>query len=131
MAERNRMRAQTPEGALPILALLSGDAKLTDTVESAARPEWSVVKPTVAQMSSLICQPNLKLVIFDDQVVVPSERGRTLTEIRRCASEASIIYVADEHDPENEKQARSRDVLFYTAKPLNLRRHRPFATTLA
>jgi DNA-binding NtrC family response regulator len=58
------------------------------------------------------------VVIFDDQSVAASDRGWALTEIRRCASKASIIYVAGDHDQENEKQARTRGVLFYTAKPL-------------
>jgi DNA-binding NtrC family response regulator len=103
---------------VPILALLSNDGQLTETVQGAAGSEWSVVKPGIAQLIGLIHEPNVKLVIFDDQLVVAAERGRALTEIRRCASNASIIYVAGQHDQENEKQARTGGVLFYTAKPL-------------
>ena len=103
---------------MPILALLSNDGQLTETVQGAAGSEWSVVKPGIAQLIGLIHEPNVKLVIFDDQLVVAAERGRALTEIRRCASNASIIYVAGQHDQENEKQARTGGVLFYTAKPL-------------
>jgi hypothetical protein len=89
-----------------------------ETVQAAAGSKWSVVKPGITQLIGLIREPNLKLVIFDDQLVAPSERGRTLEEIRRCASRASIIYVAGQHNQENEKLARSGGVLFYTAKPL-------------
>jgi DNA-binding NtrC family response regulator len=103
---------------MPVLALLSHDGQLTETVQAAAGSKWSVVKPGIAQLISLIHEPNVKLVIFDDQSVAASERGRTLAEIRRCASKASIIYVAGQHNQENEKQARSGGVLFYTAKPL-------------
>ena len=116
MAQRNHARRSDP--VMPILALLSNDDQLTKMVQGAAGSKWSVVKPKMAQISSLIREPNIKLVIFDDQSVATSDRGRTLTEIRRCASRASIIYVAGEHDQENERQARTRGVLFYTAKPL-------------
>jgi DNA-binding NtrC family response regulator len=103
---------------MPIVALLSNDKQLTNTVKVAAGSEWSVVKLGIAQISGLIGEPNLKLVIFDDQSVVASDRERVLTEIGRCASRASIIYIAGQHDHGNEKQARTRGVLFYTAKPL-------------
>jgi DNA-binding NtrC family response regulator len=100
------------------LALLTNDDHLTKTVRGEAGSEWKVVKSALDQLSSLIREPNVKLVVFDDQSVPDSDRGWALTEIRRCASRASIIYVAGEHDHENEKQARARGVLFYTAKPL-------------
>jgi DNA-binding NtrC family response regulator len=118
MPRRNHARGPTSDGAMPMLALLSNDEHLTETVEGAARSEWSVVKPGMDQISTLIREPDVKVVIFDDQSVAASDRGWALTEIRRCASKASIIYVAGDHDQENEKQARTRGVLFYTAKPL-------------
>ncbi len=103
---------------MPILALLSHDGQLMQTVQAAARSKWSVVKPGIAQLFTLIHEPNVKLVIFDDQLVAAAERGRAMAEIRRCAPKASIIYVTGQHDQENEKQARSEGVLFYSAKPL-------------
>jgi DNA-binding NtrC family response regulator len=118
MGQRNQVRGLTSDPGTPILALLSNDDQLTEMVQGAAGSKWSVVKPGMAQISSLIREPNVKLVIFDDQSVAASDRGWALTEIRRCASRASIIYVAAEHDHANEKQARTRGVLFYTAKPL-------------
>ena len=118
MDRRNRTYRPASKPSVPILALLSHDGQLMETVQGAAGSKWSVVKPAIAQLFTLIHEPNVKLVIFDDQLVAASERGRALTEIRRCAPKASIIYVAGQHDQENEKQARSGGVLFYTAKPL-------------
>jgi DNA-binding NtrC family response regulator len=118
MDPRNNAIQPTSDPGMPILALLSNDGQLMETVQGAAGSQWSVVKPGIAQLIGLIHEPNVKLVIFDDQLVAASERGRALTEIRRCASKASIIYVAGQHDHENEKQARTGGVLFYTAKPL-------------
>ena len=118
MDPRNNAIQPTSDSGMPILALLSNDGQLMETVQGAAGSQWSVVKPGIAQLIGLIHEPNVKLVIFDDQLVAASERGRALTEIRRCASKASIIYVAGQHDQENEKLARTGGVLFYTAKPL-------------
>jgi len=120
MDRRNRAHRAASKPGVPILALLSHDGQLMETVQSAARSKWSVVKPGIAQLFTLIHEPNVKLVIFDDQLLAASERGWALTEIRRCAPKASIIYVTGQHDQENEKQARSGGVLFYTAKPLIL-----------
>ena len=118
MDPRNQRIDRLQNPVCRYLALLSNDSQLTETVQAAAGSQWSVVKPGIAQIISLIHEPNVKLVIFDDQSVAASDRGRALTEIRRCASRASIIYVAGQHDQENEKQARTGGVLFYTAKPL-------------
>ncbi len=118
MARKNQSRGSFSNGGTPILALLSNDDQLTQTIEGVAQSDWSVIKPKMAEISSLAREPNVRLVIFDDQSVPAPDRGRALSEIRRYASKASIIYVAGNHDHENEKQARSRGVLFYTAKPL-------------
>lgn len=118
MARKNQSRGPVSNGGMPILALLSNDEQLTQTIEGVAQSEWSVIKPKIAEISNLVRQPNVRLVIFDDQSVPASDRGRALSEIQHYASRASIIYVAGNHDHENEKQARSRGVLFYTAKPL-------------
>ncbi len=118
MAQRNHAQRPTSDPGIPTLAVLSNDDQLTEMIQGAAGSKWSVVKPAIAEISSLIREPNVKLVIFDDQSVPSSDRGWALTEIQRCASRASIIYVAGQHNLENEKQARTRGVLFYTAKPL-------------
>jgi DNA-binding NtrC family response regulator len=118
MARRTTIASANSNGHLPVLVLLSNDDQLAETVEAAAQSEWSVLRSAYDQVSGLIREPNVKLVIFDDQSVSPSERGRALSEIRRCASKAPIVYVAGQHDLENERQARTRGVLFYTGKPL-------------
>ena len=51
-------------------------------------------------------------------IVLSEDFTGALTELPRCTSKAPIICVVGEHDHENEKQARNRGVLFYSAKPL-------------
>lgn len=106
------------DSARPILVLLSRDRELSESVTQAAGSEWTVIRRDVDQLTNLIREPNVGVVVFDDQSVAALDRGWVLSEIRRCASKASIVYIADQHDPENERQARARGVLFYTAKPL-------------
>jgi DNA-binding NtrC family response regulator len=118
MAQMNQSRLPVSDRGTPTLALLSNDEQLTHTIEGVARSEWSVIKPQITEISGLMRDPNLRLVVFDDQSVVPADKGRTLSEIQRYASKAPIIYVAGDHDHDNERQARARGVLFYTAKPL-------------
>jgi DNA-binding NtrC family response regulator len=118
MSRKHQPSTCASEGNLPVLALVSNDDKVAETIRSAAGSKWSVINPAMAQIPALAREPNVKLVIFDDQSVDDSDRGWALTEIKRCASKAPIIYVAGDHDHESEKQARSRGVLFYTGKPL-------------
>jgi DNA-binding NtrC family response regulator len=118
MALKHSAHGANPDSALPALAVLSQDNQLIELVERAAGSEWAVIRHDPAQISSLIRDPNIRLVIFDDQSVSGSDRGWALSEIQRWTTSAPIIYVAGEHDYANEKQARTRGVLFYTSKPL-------------
>ena len=118
MTQRNHPPSRKSNSSRPVLALLSDDEQLAKMVDTLAVSKWSIIKPGMAKVATLIREPNVKLIIFDDECVGVSDRGWALTEIRRCASKASIIYVAGDHDHENERQARTRGVLFYTAKPL-------------
>lgn len=120
MPRRNRINPATdsPTVRRPALVLLSNDERLVTTVRAAAA-DWTVLKCEIANLTSLIREPDVGLVIFDDQSVASADRGWVLTEIRRCASRASIIYVTGDHDHASERLARARGVLFYTAKPLD------------
>jgi hypothetical protein len=101
-----------------ILVLLSRDIQLEEAVKHAAGPRWTIVSRAFDELTSLIREPNVRVVVFDDESVSALDRGWALAEIRRCASRASILYVAGQHDPDIERQARVRGVLFYTSKPL-------------
>ena len=119
MALKLIAREATRGSALPALAVLSKDDQLIELVVRTAGSEWAVIPRDSTQLSSLIREPNIKLVIFDDQSVNASDRGWALSQTGRWAPNVPIIYVAGEHDHENEKQARTRGVLFYTSKPLS------------
>jgi hypothetical protein len=104
--------------ARPLLVLLSRDTQLGKAVKRAAGKEWIVWSRVFDELASLIREPNVRLVVFDDQSVSALDRGWALAEIRRYFSRASIVYIAAQHDSEIEREARVRGVLFYTSKPL-------------
>ncbi len=92
MHRRNHAHRSASEPGMPILALLSHDGQLTETVQGAAWSKWSVVKPGIAQLIGLIHEPNVKLVIFDDQMEEVVIRYRKLCV--RCRSDVAYALFA-------------------------------------
>ena len=78
--------------AVPILVVLSRDQEFSKSIKQAAGLQWNVLDRDFDQLKSLITEPNVGLVVFDDQSVAASERGRALTEIRRCASSGPVFF---------------------------------------
>jgi CheY-like chemotaxis protein len=70
----------------------------------------------------VFAQPNVKLVILDDQAVAESDRGRMLEQIRRRLPGAPLIYVAASQSEANEKRARASGAQYYVSKPLSAER---------
>jgi DNA-binding response OmpR family regulator len=67
-------------------------------------------------------QPNVRLVIFDDQAVEESDSGWMLAQIRKHFSGISLLYVAANQSDGNEKRARTNGAHYYSSKPLSLMR---------
>lgn len=64
-------------------------------------------------------QPNVRLVIIDDCEINPTERAWLLGQVRRWAPDARLLYVAAQHSPESESQARRSGANYYLAKPVD------------
>ena len=118
MARIKSVPSVTSRFIAPVLLVLSVDRELNRIVKQAAGWQWTVITRDIHELPGLVREPDLRLAVFDDQSVAAPDRGWALAQIRRCASNASIVYVAGQHDPDNERQARARGVLFYTSKPL-------------
>jgi response regulator of citrate/malate metabolism len=67
-------------------------------------------------------EPNVRLVILDDQTVEESDRGWLLGQIRKHFSGTSLLYVAASHSDGNERRARTNGAHYYVSKPLLLER---------
>lgn len=64
-------------------------------------------------------QPNVRLVIIDDSEINRTEQAWLLGQVRRWAPDARLLYVAAQHSPESESQARRSGANYYLAKPVD------------
>jgi len=108
----------------PTVLLFSDDEAVADLVLQIVKRPWKLVRQTADSYKSyeVFTQPNVRLVILDDQAVEESERARLLTQIRRHFSSTSLLYVAASQSEGNEKRARTNGAHYYVSKPLSLER---------
>jgi hypothetical protein len=104
----------------PALLVLSSDSALVKLVTDAGGQNFSIRHSVDHQdRSKLLLEPDLRVVVFDDEGMVESDRPLMLGQIRRVAPGASVLYVAADHDGENERRARVGGAHYYTSKPLD------------
>jgi DNA-binding response OmpR family regulator len=108
----------------PTLLLLSDDEALAGLVHEIVKRPWKLVRQSAAGYVShkIFTQPNVRLVILDDQTVEENDRGWLLAQIRRHFSDGSLLYVAGSQSDCNEKRARTNGADYYVSKPLSLER---------
>jgi DNA-binding response OmpR family regulator len=105
----------------PTLLLLSDDEALATFVLGIVKRPWKLIRHGAHKCGSreVFTQPNVRLVILDDQAVVDNERGWLLSQIRKHFSSTSLLYVAAIQTDCNEKRARTNGAHYYASKPLS------------
>ncbi|MGA8060150.1 MAG: hypothetical protein WB999_18030 [Candidatus Binataceae bacterium] len=123
MAKRLWRKTETLEEMRPspTLLLLSDDEALTDLVLGIVKQPWKLVRQGVMSRKVFI-QPQVRLVIFDDQTVEENDRDWLLARIRKYFSDVSLLYIAGSQSDRNEKRARTNGAQYYVSKPLSLER---------
>jgi len=108
----------------PALLLLSADHELTEFILGLVKPPWRLARYRDSGRAShkVFAQPNVRIVILDDQVVEENDRGWLLTRIRKRIPSASLLYVAGNQSDDNEKRARGNGAHYYVSKPLSFER---------
>jgi DNA-binding response OmpR family regulator len=108
----------------PTLLLLSDDEALTDLVSEIVKQPWRLVRQAADRDigREMFTQPDVRLVIFDDQVVEENDRNWLLAKVRKYFSGAALLYVAGRQSDRNEKHARTNGAQYYVSKPLSLER---------
>lgn len=122
---RSKMNHELDENRLsPSVLLLSDDEALTDFISGIVKRPWRLVRHGADKYGNreVFTQPNVRLVILDDQTVVENERGWLLAQIRRHFSGTSLLYVAASQSDDNELRARINGAHYYASKPLSLER---------
>jgi hypothetical protein len=107
-----------------MVLLLSDDQALTDFIGGTVTPPWKLIRYGADKCRSreVFVQPNVRLVVLDDQTVEENERGWLLAQIRKHFSGSSLLYVAASQSDGNEKRARINGAHYYASKPLSLER---------
>ncbi len=84
---------------LPTLLLLSRDEEIGALVAAAAKAAWRVAQHHETHAADGVFEePNVRLVILDDEAVDEHDRGRLLTQIRRRVPNAPLLYIAGGHN---------------------------------
>jgi DNA-binding response OmpR family regulator len=103
--------------------LLSADEALAELVAASVQPPWALAhQQSSARNHEAFTQPNVRLVLLDDETVDDNDRGMLLRHLRRYFPSIPLLYVAGDHDDENERRARTNGAHYYAAKPLALDR---------
>ena len=109
----------------PTLLLLSDDEALAAFVLGLVKPPWRLIRHDgggTRLSDRLFAQPNVRLVILDDQAVAENDRSWLLTRIRKCLPDASLLYIARNQSDTNEKRARANGAHYYVSRPLSFER---------
>jgi len=108
----------------PVLLLFSDDEALATFVDEVITPPWKLVRHRADKYGSreAFAQPNVRVMIFDDQAVNEDDRGWMLARIRKHLSGCSLMYVAARQSDVNEKRARANGAHYYISKPLSSER---------
>jgi DNA-binding response OmpR family regulator len=108
----------------PALLLLSDDGELIEFIRGVVKPPWRLARYGDGAHTGhkVFTQPNVRIVILDDQVVEEKDRGWLLTRIRKRIPNASLVYVTGHQSDANEKRARGNGAHYYVSKPLSFER---------
>jgi DNA-binding NarL/FixJ family response regulator len=107
-------------GLQPTLVVLSEDDSILTIVDEADFRDWHVEGRDVsADGCDLQTLRNIRMVIFDDEKAEVGDRAGMLGRIRRYAPQAAILYIAQHHDWDTERQARTGGAQYYCSKPID------------
>jgi len=105
------------------VVVFSTDLSLRQLAQiAAASPFDCIAHPDPYIGRDLVLKPNVRLVVLDDESLEDDDRGWLVTQIRRRAPNARLVYVASNHSAANEKRVRANGAHYYTAKPIDSER---------
>lgn len=101
----------------PHLLVLSHDRPLRRLAYEFGGPGLRV---TCRNQPSVVLQrlsaEDLRVILLDDAVIAAAHRGLLVSQLRRWAPAACLLYLAHRHDAATERQVRAFGVNYYTAK---------------
>ncbi len=109
----------------PTLLLLSDDEALAELVFGVVKPPWRLIHQDsggTRMNDGTFAEPNVRLVILDDQAVEENDRSWLLTRIHKRLPGVSLLYIAGNQSDTNEKRARANGAHYYVSRPLSFER---------
>ena len=103
----------------PSILSLSADSYLRALVRRAAGTAAIRFHTRAERARRALEEAAPSLVVVDDSVLAPPDRGWFLEQVRHLAPEARVVYVASHHDEEMERNVRAHGVLHYTSPPID------------
>ncbi len=104
----------------PTVVLFSSDPAVLALAERALLMGWKLEHCDQFEVCrKVLSQPDVRVVIVDDEAIAREARGLLLERVRRFVPHALLIYVAGAHSAGDERRARSHAAQYYTAKPLD------------
>ena len=110
------------EKRIPLnLLLLSEDEVLAKLVFGFVKSPWRLLRQDAGRYleQKPFTEPNVQLVILDDQAVGEGDRGWLLAQLRKHFPGHPMLYIAGSHSEDNEIRARTNGAHYYDSKPLS------------
>lgn len=102
------------------VVVFSHDDSIIGLVADGLNRQWRLDRceePSLAR--TFLVRAGVGIVVVDDGAVEEGSRGWLLDQVRRWAPSALVAYIASNHSPEVERQARARNVQYYASRPLD------------
>jgi hypothetical protein len=119
---RGRLRGDrraTPGAAPRAVAVFSRDRSIIGLVDRALGNGWRRdLCPEPGHARNLLVKAGVKVVVIDERAIEEGTRGWLLDGVHKLAPDALVAYIAASHSPELERWARSRNVSYYDAQPI-------------
>jgi len=114
-----RDRRATPTAAQRAFVVFSRDESVVGLVARALGDGWRLDRcPEPGEARNLRFKAGVKVVVIDDGAIEEGTCGWLLEQVRKLAPDALVAYIAANHSPEIERQARSHNVSHYASKPI-------------
>jgi DNA-binding NtrC family response regulator len=100
--------------------VFSRDESIVGLIANGLNDGWRLercLNPSDAR--SFLVKAGVGVVIIDDGAIEQGTRGWLLDQVRKWAPDALVAYIAANHTPEIERQARSHNVQYYASQPID------------
>lgn len=105
----------------PKALILSTDAEVMAVVSAANVKRGLDLEPWpyLASGFASLAQPGVRLVVIDDSGIRETERAWLVAQVHKLSPDARLIYLAENHTPENELRVRQSGVDYYVSRPFD------------